>query len=220
MIGLNRCLPMQISVTVMAHPRRKAQAEALHKQLAQYPFIDCGITWDQKNIEWHTGERALRAGITAGAEWHLVIQDDAILPADFYLHVKNACAYVPMRTLISLYTGTTRPLPTRVTAAVKKAKYCSWLRAYMLYWGVAIVIPTKHIEPMLEYAETRKEQYDTRIGIFYQRNILPVFYTNPSLVDHDDDIGSLLNHGNGDGRRVAHRFVDGPVRWNKQFVDI
>jgi len=73
---------------------------------------------------------------------------------------------------------------------------------------------------MIEFVVDRTEPYDTRIGIFYQRNRLPVYYTMPSLVDHDDDLDSLLDHGKAKGARVAHRLATGLVAWNKQVIDI
>lgn len=210
---------MNISVTVMAHPSRKARAEALFAELSQYSFCDISITWDELNIEWDTGERALRYGIGKG-DWHIVVQDDAILSPDFYNNVVGAIKAVPMKTLISLYTGTARPFGARVKAAVDKAYYATWLRHYMLFWGVGILIPSDHIEPMLEFVSDRQELYDTRIGLFYQRNMLPIYYTMPSLVDHDDDLGSLLDHGNAPEPRVAHRLATGPVSWNRDVIDI
>lgn len=82
-------------------------------------------------------------------------------------------------------------------------------------------MPSSHIEPMIEFVADRTEPYDTRIGIFYQRNRLPVYYTMPSLVDHDDDLGTLLpGHGTEPGARVAHRMATGPVTWTKQVITI
>lgn len=210
---------MGISITIMAHPNRKAQAEALLDQLRQYSFCDISITWDELNNEWHTGERALRAGIGKG-EWHIVVQDDAILSPFFYENVLGAINNVPVKTLISLYVGTARPFGDRVKVAVNKAYYATWLRHMLLLWGVGILIPSDHIEPMLEFISGRDELYDTRIGIFYQRNRLPVYYTMPSLVDHDDEIGSLLDHGHGPEPRIAHRLADGLISWNKDVIDI
>src|SRR5690606_35221874 len=114
------------------------------------------------------------------------------LTPDFYENVANAIGIVPTKSLVSLYTGTGRPLPKRIKKAVDKAYHASWLKHYLLFWGVGIAIPTDHIEPMLDFVSDREEQYDARIGIFYQRNMLPVYYTMPSLVDHDDVIESLL----------------------------
>lgn len=214
---------MNISLTIMAHEGRRKRAETMLEKLSKHPFSSCYITWDQVNEEWHTGERALRSGIDAGANWHCVLQDDAIVPDDFYTHLTNAINNVPTRSLISLYTGQSRPFPKRVATAVDRAKGCSFLQFYMLLWGVGIVLPTTHIEPLLEECETRQEPYDTRIGIWYLRNMLPVFYTNPSLVDHDDDLGSLLDHGKAPGRRVAHNYIgnlEDPPRWNNKAVSI
>lgn len=210
-----------ISATVMAHPKRKARAEELLRELEQYPFVDPSITWDEQNDEWHTGERALKQGI-GKAEWHVVIQDDAILSPGFYDNLQGALAAAPKRTLISLYTGTARPLGQRVKIAVDKARIAnaSWLSHYLLFWGVGICIPSAHIEHALEFVEGRTEDYDVRLGIFYQRNMLPVYYTQPSLVDHDDAVGSLLGHGEGSQPRVAHELAVGPVIWNSQPVAI
>lgn len=208
-----------ITVTVMAHPSRKEAAQALAKALKGYPFMDVSITWDERNDEWHTGERSLRRGIGRGA-WHLVIQDDAILTPDFYANLQGAISTLPLKTLVSLYTGTARPFKDRVQAAVDKAYHATWLRHYMLFWGVGLLIPSDHIEPMLEFISDRQENYDTRIGIFYQRNRLPVYYTMPCLVDHDDDAGSLLGHGQTPEPRRAHKLAAGPVLWNRHVIDI
>lgn len=211
---------MKITVTVMAHPKRKAAAEALYAKLAKMPFHQCSITWDQRNSEWHTGKRALKAHLTG--DWHIVLQDDAIIPDNFYQEAVNALQNVPVKTLVSFYTGTVRPLPGRVASAVRRANeagYC-WLRGFLLFWGVGIAVPTDQILPMLEYIAGRREPYDTRLGYFYMGNVLPILYTNPSLVDHDEDMGSLLDHGKHAEPRRAHNFISGPVQWNNQALDI
>ncbi len=210
---------MKITVTVMAHPRRKKEAEGLLKQLQQYPFYDAYITWDEQNNEWHTGARALRSGVGKG-DWHVVIQDDAILTPEFYTNLEGAIKAAPLKTLISLYTGKARPFPKRIKHAVDKAYHATWLQYWLLLWGVAIALPADHIEPMLEFIADREEDYDIRIGIFYQRNRIPIYYTMPSLVDHDDDMGSLLGHGTAPGARVAHRLATGVVTWNDKVIDI
>lgn len=219
---------MNISIAIMAHPRRRPQAAALYLALSETGFITRPIAYDQKNDEWDTGERALRTGIKTGSDWHVVLQDDAILPPDFYDHVVNALSAVPVKSLVSLYTGTARPFGKRVAAAVGKAQYCSWLRFNMLLWGVGIAIPTAHITEVLDFVADRQEVYDTRIGWAYQRNRLPVFYTNPSLVDHDDDLPSLLEQSANVSKadyqkepRRAHNFIgDSLPTWNNRVLDI
>lgn len=213
---------MNITVAIMAHPKRQHQAELLLMKLTPYPFMQVQIVWDEQNNEWHTGERSMRAGAVAGADWHVVLQDDAIISEFFYSQLVEAIKNVPVRTLISLYTGTARPLGARVKLAVDRVNKSgfSWIRHYMLLWGVGLAIPTAHIEPMLEFVEGRKEDYDIRIGMFYQQNIIPIFYSNPSLVDHDDDLGSLLGHGQAPAPRRAHNFLRGAPNWNSNFIDL
>lgn len=210
---------MKITITVMAHPKRREQATALYLELVNYPFADVSVTWDEQNNEWHTGERAMRRGADRG-DWHVVIQDDAILCADFFDNLAAALRVVPERVLVSLYTGTGRPLGKRVELAVENAADASWLRFNILCWGVGIAIPSDHIEPMLDFVKDRTEPYDFRIGVFYQQNRLEMYYTNPSLVDHNEAIGSLINNDKPDQRRVAHRVATGLVDWNSKFYDI
>lgn len=212
---------MKISITIMAHPKRTAQAKALFDRLYQYSFSDVSITWDEQNDEWHTGRRSLMAGVNAKSDYHVVLQDDAIINEHFFTNLVKAIENAPVRTVLSLYTGTTRPFAARVAAAVKKAQNGTYLQGYTLFWGVGIVIPTDHILPMLEFADNETDPYDTRIGLFYFRNMMPVLYTNPSLVDHDDDLAGLVNHeGLVMGRRVAHRFIDADCDWTASITEI
>lgn len=216
---------MKITVCVMAHPKRKVHAEALAKQLMTMPFDDISISYDSPNAgshgsEWDNGKLSLEMGIGKG-DWHAIIQDDAILCPMFYDNLVGAVSNVPIRSLISLYTGKTRPYPKRVSLAVEKARYASWLQYWLLLWGVGIVIPSDHIQPLLDFVSDRDEPYDTRIGIFYQRNRLPVYYTMPSLVDHNDSLGSLLpGHGTLSGDRVAHKLATKIIKFNNKVVPI
>lgn len=218
---------MRVTAAVMAHPKRKAQAEALEAQLKAMPFAAVAIVYNelgeevpQYEREWDTGTRSLKFGLGKG-DWHVVIQDDALLTPFFFENVTGAIKALPQKTLISLYTGQSRPWPVKITAAVNKAKDGDWLNYWMLLWGVGIVIPTDHIEPMLEFVEDRTEPYDTRIGMFYQRNMMTVYYTMPSLVDHNDGGKSLLSgHGIEPGARIAHRPATGLVTYTGNVIAI
>lgn len=213
---------MKISVAIMAHPKRRVDAEALYGQLKLLPFVAPEVIYDQQNEEWHTGERALRYGVGKG-DWHVVLQDDAVLTPDFYANIESAIAAVPTKVLVSLYTGRSRPLAQRVQIAVDKAQDGEWLNFHMLLWGVGIMLPSDHIEPMLDFINEERwvdTPYDTRVGIFYQSNMLPIYYTMPSLVDHNDDLGSLLAHGKSEAPRVAHRLATGRVSWSRRVIGI
>lgn len=206
---------MKISIAVMTHPKRMVEAASLMTELLEYPFCDYRLITDADNSEWKTGKRALQVGIGMG-EWHVVIQDDAILTPNFYENIERAIIALDQKTLISLYTGTSRPIPQRVAAAVKAMPDGSFLRFMQLMWGVGIAIPTSHIAPMLEFVEDVDLQYDNKIGEFYCRQGMPVYYTVPSLVDHNDDMDSLLpGHGRAINHeaRKAHRLATGLIDW-------
>jgi hypothetical protein len=209
---------MRITCAIMAHPSRHESAQALYNQLHDMPFMTVSIVYDKINDEWDTGKRSLQAGAGWG-DWHLVLQDDAILTPDFYENICNAIRLVPEKVAISLYTGTVKPMPDRIQAAVDKAYFATWLRGYMLFWGVGVLLPSDQIKPLLEYAEGREELYDTRIGYFYYQNKLPIYYTMPSLVDHDDDIASIVGT-DAEAPRRAHRLAEGRITFNDQVIDI
>ena len=214
---------MKITVSIMAHPKRKHAAEALYKKLIQYPFSGVFIIWDEINNEWHTGRRALHGGEVLDSDWHMVLQDDALLTPDFYDNIVGAIEHLPTKGLFSLYVGRVKPISRRVVEAVEKATHATWLSHYMLLWGVGIVLPSDHVAPMLDFLDDPKYRdtpYDTRVGMFYLANRLPIYYTMPSLVDHDDSIDSLLADHQTLEPRIAHRLANGPVRWNSEIINI
>lgn len=217
---------MKLSVAIMAHPKRQKEAEALERELQAMPFDWVKIVYATKfdgtphENEWDTGEQCLKYGIGKGS-WHLVIQDDAIITPYFFENVVGAICSVPAKTLISLYTGQSRPWPRKVQVAVEKAADGDWLQYWMLLWGVGIAIPSDHIEPLLEFVEGMTEPYDTRIGMFYMRNMMAVYYTMPSLVDHGDGGKSLLEgHGIEPGARIAHRPATKRVEFSDVVIDM
>lgn len=202
----------------MAHPRRGRQAGILYNRIKAMPFTQATLVMDTTNTEWNTGKSALQA-YRQPSDWHVVIQDDAILTPNFYENIVSAIEHLPNKTLFSLYTGTARPLKDRVSLAVANAKDGEWLQSHQLYWGVGIAIPTDHIEKMLEFVEDIELQYDNKIGEFYCQNSMPVYYCIPSLVDHDDELNSLIaGHGKDvdNEPRVAHRLADGPITWTNK----
>lgn len=195
---------IKLSAAIMAVPERSEQARHLCELLANQGLY-AQIIFDTDRTEWHTGKRALLT-YDDDADYHIVLQDDAIIGDNF---VKNAIAAiqdVPVRTLISFYTGKTRPYKISVQEAVDKAKRGdgSWLTFNTLLWGVGIAIPTEQI-PSIAYANSSIMAYDRRVGQFYKAVGKSVYYTFPSIVDHDDEMPSALNHQTT-GRRVAHKF--------------
>lgn len=214
---------IKISVAIMAHPSRYKSAEKLLKRLNHQKFHGVSLVYDKNNNEWENGKASLLSH--PGSDWHIVIQDDAIISKDFYRNARNAILNVPKPTLISFYTGTVRPKVTEVKAAVDKAKEArsSWLRSNDLYWGVGLAIPTSQIDEVLESAKNKTSLYDRRIGWRYKKHNLPVYYTVPSLVDHNYKIGSILGNDYATEPRKAHWYEPELIdvtNWNKKEVKI
>lgn len=214
----------------MAHRQRQTSALALLDKVGRMPFIAPSIIWDRNNDEWDTGKRSLEWGVGRGmvdhsaniADWHIVLQDDAIISDNFYENVCNALEKVPTRSLVSLYTGTVRPFPSRIEDAVVRAQEdnASWLVGNSLYWGVGIAIPMQQIEAVLQFVQNKNLKYDERIGFYYKSRHLPVYYTNPSVVDHDYTLGSLIGNDYEGEPRQARNYSPDVCEWNDTSIKI
>lgn len=205
---------MKLSAAVMAHPHRTAEAESVQAALDR----PVEIIYDTNPVpsadpkqRWANGRRCWEAADPA-ADWHMVIQDDALVCADLMAGLEAALDVVGPEGLVSAYTGTGRPNQEHVRKALANAQHKghSWMCTRSLCWGVAIIAPVKTIPDMLAWCSTgprMKRNYDMRIGQYY-RDVLGwrTWYTVPSLVDHRDG-PSLVGHG--DHGRNAHQMLEG-----------
>lgn len=211
---------MMLSIRIMAHQDRAEQAIRLYNQLADMPFYDCRIEWDNSNSEWETGKSAWLD--QKGSDWSLVIQDDAIISEEFYTNVLRAIKSVPQETCISFYLGTTRPYNNAITKAFNRASDdgASWLAGKSLHHGVCVAMPTEMVENVIKYVDKSNLQYDHRIGSYFKKHRLPVYYTMPSLCDHNDDMPSITNHKVSKAR-VARMYQPEFVSiWNDKVVEM
>lgn len=204
---------MRLSAAVMAHPIREVQVS----EQAAWLDRDVPVVWASNPqptsdpvARWVTGREAWQL-YDPSADWHVVLQDDAVPCRDMLAGLELALDEVGDRGVVSAYTGTGRPHQANVTKALDDAvrKDRSWMATWSLNWGVAIAAPTWTIPAMLEWCERppmARTNYDMRIGLYY-RDVMRwvTWYTVPSLVDHAD-VPSLVSHG---GNRFAHRVCDG-----------
>lgn len=216
--------PVSLSASIMAHPVRSDAVEELQAALDR----PVDAVYDVKaqpspdpRQRWATGKAAWES-FDPNADWHIVIQDDALVCEDFLAGFEVALAEIGTEGLVSAYTGTGRPDQANVKRAIKDAdkRGYNWLHTWSLNWGVAFAVPTSTIPAMLEWSDRKAREtknYDMRIGQYY-RDILGwrTWYTSPSLANHRDS-ESLVGHGQG-GNRVAHRALTGSalgVDWSK-----
>lgn len=185
------------------------------------------VSWDVGRAS-NDAEKRWRNGVQAwmmfdpAADYHLVIQDDALPCADLLAGVEVALEHVPGDGPVSLYMGTKRPTPTLVTQMAKQAddEGACWIGLPLLGWGVAFAAPVAAIPEMISVAGGMKRQpYDTRIGRYWRTTVkVPAWHTWPCLVDHHQG-RSLVGHG-GSGRHAArrHRTSALDIEWSQRHV--
>ena len=211
----------KLSVAIMAHAKRKDWVPGLSAQLPDGHVV----AWDRKNDRWDTGARALAAH-QPDAEWHMVIQDDALLPPDFYEGVARMLRYVPPEHPVGLYYGRVRPRSQDTWSLVKRAERenASFIVHNGPWWGVGIVIPTKHIREIIRWGDANQQipNYDRRIARWYAAQEIPCYYTNPSLIEHRTENNPSLVPGRTGANRHAWNYL-GPqsaldVEWSGPIV--
>jgi len=170
--------------------------------------LPAALVWDEKGIEWDTGRRAWLAHDPACTH-HLVLQDDAVIPADLIAGVEKALTHVSDQAAVSLYFGRWTPMRNNTTllAADADRESASWLAVRGLHWGVGVVLPVPVIPAMVAWGDRNGGlKYDRRISAWLAARHMTTWYSWPSLVDHRDAPSLLPGHGKTLGR-VAHRFL-------------
>ena len=200
---------VRLSAAVMAHPVRRQYVEELLPKLGDVP-----VAWDQvptpstdTEQRWAVG-RAAWAAHDPYADWHVVVQDDALVSDRFLEGLAEALAHVPFGVIVSGYCGTMRPNQRMVQTAIGRAEKhgSSWVTMQALNWGVAWAAPVVTIPDMLAWCDGQVGlTYDTRTGRYY-RDVLGwgCWYTWPSLVDHRQGPSIAGHEPSG---RFAHRFA-------------
>jgi hypothetical protein len=202
---MGRLMAVNLSVAVMAHPSRADMVDELTACLDR----PAKVVWDRgNNVEWDTGARAWEAHDPA-ASHHLVVQDDALVCADLVAGLERGLAHIPQGAAASLFFGRLTPFPHQTTHVAGDADEAgaSWVAIDGLHWGVAVVLPTELIAPMLAWRPgERYRKYDQRISAWLHTRRITTFYSCPQLVDHRDTTSLIPGHGLRPGR-VTHRFA-------------
>lgn len=217
---------MDISISIMAHKVRFQWVIDLLNKLD----APADVVWDRHQSVWDTGRRALLS-YDKDADYHVVLQDDTAVCLDLVATVEKITKSVPKGHPIGLYYGS-RPLKSRYGQYYKGVKSCgaSWLVLNSSpLWGVGIVLPTEHIEQIVEFGDNVTLSggaiYDARIRKWYVKHKIDQWYPIPSLVDHRSALeqqDSLLGRTNGVGR-TAYEFVGDnnsglDFEWNNETI--
>ena len=165
---------MKLSIVIMAHPKREKLARALSKKLGGVPIV-----WDEKNNVWDTCKRSWLK-INPKAEFGLVLQDDAIIAHDFK---KRAADRLVGRFVYNLFIPSA--LHKQVARAVEEKK--ETLQLNYISGEVAICIPTKYINSMIKFCDSRNAQTDQHITQWALKQRFKILYPIPALVDHSHE---------------------------------
>lgn len=190
---------MKLSFSIMAHPDRD---ERVKDVLAGLPDVDAPVSWDREGPASGNADRVWRNARAAwqmaepDSDWHVLLQDDAVLCPDFAAGFSEALRHVPGPAVVSPYLGKGRLVPGRWAGLAEKAdeRGATWIRTQKLMWGVCIAIPTLLIPDMIRHADTRANvPDDMRVAGWAEKSGTDVWYTWPSLIDHAQ-VPSLTKH--------------------------
>jgi len=163
----------KLSIVIMAHPERQQMAKELSQQL-QAPIV-----YDRINNIWDTCRRAWLSQVSVGAEYTLVLQDDAIVCKDFR---ERAEALLQEDKIYSLFAG--HLLASRIKHALNKG--VDFVESGMIFNEVALCMRTEHIEAMVAFCDERQATTDQEITKWARLRHMKIRYPIPSLVDHRD----------------------------------
>lgn len=220
---------MKLSASIMAHPDRTELVRTLQARLDR-PVM---VAWDDEgppsgNADrvWRTARRGWMLADPA-ADFHLLLQDDAVPAADLLAGLEEALEHVPADAVVSPYFGeggAQGPRWSRLGAEAE-TRGASWVLSERLMGGVAICLPTARLEDFLQVADALAGvPDDMRVAGWAKRRHAEVWYPWPSLVDHQA-VPSITKHRAADRHAVRHHLGSalelnwtGPVTRDPMYV--
>lgn len=199
---------MKLSASIMAHPDRSDLVAELAARLDR----PVPVAWDDEGPPSGKGDRIWRTArrgwelADPSADFHVLIQDDAVPSLDFLAGLERALEYVPADAVVSPYLGrggAAGPRWERIGAEAERRR-ASWVVSSKVMWGVALVLPVQVIPDLIERANLMAGvPDDMRVAGWAQRRHVQVWYPWPSLVDHRP-VPSITKHRAADRHAVNH----------------
>lgn len=198
-------LEQHVSVSIQAHPTREAGVQYLKAKLG-----DVAVAYDEKSNVWDTRRRALQLH-DEDAEFHLIVQDDAVICADFFPRLEEVLKHGDGLAYSLFYRD--KPGVAWPRKAMREAARAGlaqgWFTFPRLQFGVGIVLPTRIIPDLITFVDEivdTDKQDDLFMNEYLVAHNMETLYPLPSLVDHRHDGESMIGHG-PNGNRVARWFV-------------
>lgn len=172
---------MRLSVSIMMHPSREWLLPYLKQKLGDVPVsMDTGFGLI---------ENCRRAWLLHDptADYHVVIQDDALVCDDFYTKAEEVLKKANGSPVSFFYCN-----PVGYRKFKRFADKEGYILGKALAGGVALCLPTAHISNMIALYDTLKFPCDDhRVGHYIVKNSLQWFAPIPSLISHRTDIASV-----------------------------
>lgn len=135
--------------------------------------LNCEIAWDSDKNIWNTCKKAWRLH-DPNYQYHLVIQDDAILSKDFIEHAIDFIVTHPNEAY-QFYWGNDYE-PTTPEKGYEERD---------MAWGVAICLKTELIDEMIRFGNVYQAwQDDVKIKHFLKSKGIKTLFPIPCLVNH------------------------------------
>lgn len=193
---------MTVRIAVVSHVARQEAARDLAAAVgADHISVDDGTLGCRANHlaawGWH---------VAHPADWHVVLEDDAV-PVEGFRDQLDAALAVAPANIVSLYLGGGYADDAWTSAAVDRAVRTGahWLVTHgRVLSAVALAVRTPLVELMaLELTHMYKSQaVDRALGLWARSNAHEVAYAVPSLVDHADGPSLVLPHRRRAPRRA------------------
>jgi hypothetical protein len=201
------------AIGVVAHKSRTDRAATLVAELGvnvlnvdQGDRVDMPARIDAATDNHVTVLGRLHRMTTTG--WVVVLEDDARPVPAFRAQIDAALQSAPSR-LVGLYLGTGNPsgaVQRAIQPAVAQAREqgLAWIVGDAFLSAVGYAVHRSVLADLIIAVATGEGELPLRINRWAQAAQIPVAYTCPSLVDHDDDLTSVV-YPMPDGQRVPRR---------------
>lgn len=160
-------------------------------------------------------------------EWSIVLEDDA-QPVEGFLDQVDMALQVAPSPVVSLYLGQGRPQHWQGSIAIAMGRLAHeedacWLMGTELLHHVGVAIKTSLLPLMIDnvkYALDEQIPIDFAIGAWVRKMGLKVAYSHPSLVNHDDQLPTLVHDLEEPRQRRRAWVCDTRDEWDLSSYDI
>lgn len=189
-----------IPTIIITHPDRMEAATQLADQTNGILSLDAhGMGAGRAH------EAALEtAGRLEAHKWTLLLEDDAILCDDWHNQIQAALESAPTN-IVSLYLGTGYPQAKQADIKKLATTDTNYIISNTLRHHVAVAVKAHLIPRLVQALQKFGGAPDNRLGDAAASLGETIAYTNPSIVDHQDDTPIITGRVRSLPRK-AHNF--------------